>query len=142
MELATYKVTFKETKDEWIFQYRKEDGIIYNFTNLKGNRILSLLDKNQFPGIISRIEDWAKLKGILTIELKLDDYSFETFWKKYNLKQKKELCEKAYEKLSLVDKIKCFANLPLYDEFLLKTKQNKALMVTWINQKRYNDEFV
>ncbi len=94
MELATYKVTFKETKDEWIFQYRKEDGIIYNFTNLKGNRILSLLDKNQFPGIISRIEDWAKLKGILTIELKLDDYSFETFWKKYNLKQKKRALRK------------------------------------------------
>jgi hypothetical protein len=25
--------------------------------------------------------------------------------------------------------------------FLAKTNQNKALMVSWINQKRYNDEF-
>jgi hypothetical protein len=141
MELITYKVIFKETADEWLFQYRKSDGIIYNFINLKGSRILSLLAKNQFPENTKMMEEWTKYKKKIDIKLVLDDYKFETFWNKYDLKQKKELCEKAYDKLTLVEKIACFDKLPSYDAFLLKTKQNKALLVTWINQKRYNDEF-
>ena len=140
-EYTTYKVTFKETGDEWLFQYRK-DGVIHSFTNIKGNRILTLLDNNQFPGVKKRVEDWAeKYKSKITVELMLEDYSFEAFWIKYNLKVKKELSQKAFEKLNLVDKILCFVKLPKYDESLLKTKQNKAHMVTWINQKRYNDEY-
>ena len=138
---TTYKVTFKETADEWLFQYRNSDGAIHSFSNIKGTRILSLLDKNQFPGTKKRIEEWLNYKKSITIELMLEDYSFDAFWIKYNLKVKKELSQKAFEKLDLVDKILCFVKLPKYDESLLKTKQNKAHMVTWINQKRYNDEY-
>lgn len=137
--LATYKVTFKETKDEWIFQYN-EKGVIYSFYNLKGSRILSLLDKNQFPGKQSIIEEWTKYKGVI-IELVIQDYSFDAAWLKYNLKIKKEAAQKAYEKLNLVDKIKFFNKLPEYDAFIQRTGQAKAHMVTWINQKRYNDEY-
>ena len=139
-KLITYKVTFKETKDEWLFQYRESDKIIYSFFNLKGNRILTLLDKNQFPGTIARMEEWTQYKQKISIELVLDDYSFDAFWEKYNLKQKRELSEKAFNKLSLVDKIKCFNKLPSYDAYINAKGINKALMVTWINQKRYNDE--
>lgn len=140
-QLTTYKVTFKETADEWLFQYRKTDDIIYSFFNLKGSRILKLLDNNQFPGTVARMEEWTKFKKAVTIELVLDDYSFEAFWKAYNLKLKKELSQKAFEKLSLVDVIKCFNTLKKYDEFLVKTGQAKAHLVTWLNQKRYNDEY-
>ncbi len=140
-EFTTYKVIFKETADEWLFQYRK-DGTIHSFTNIKGNRILTLLDNNQFPGVKKRVEEWAeKYKKQITVELMLEDYSFEAFWIKYNLKVKKEHSQKAFEKLSLVDKILCFAKLPKYDESLLKTGQAKAHLVTWLNQKRYNDEY-
>lgn len=140
-DYITYKVTFKETADEWLFQYRT-DGVIYSFFNIKGNRMLTLLDNNQFPGLKERVEDWAlNYKAKITVELMLEDYSFEAFWTKYNLKVKKELSQKAFEKLNLVDKILCFAKLQKYDESLIKTKQNKAHMVTWINQKRYNDEY-
>jgi hypothetical protein len=140
-ELITYKVTFKQTADEWLFQYRRSDGVIDSFTNMKGSRVLTLLDKNQFPGRIKTIEEWSKLQKIITIELVLDSYSFEDFWEKYNLKQKKEFAEKAFNKLSLVDKIKCFAKLASYDGYVIAKGINKQLMVTWINQKRYNDEF-
>jgi hypothetical protein len=140
-EYTTYEVTFIETKEKWIFQYRKKDGILHCFINLKGSSFINLLRKQTFPENVAMIEEWAKFKKIVTIELKLDDYSFETFWNKYNLKQKREFAEKAYNNLDLVDKIKCFSKLPSYDAFLSKTKQNKALMVTWINQKRYNDEY-
>lgn len=140
-ELITYKVTFKQTADEWLFQYRKSDGVIHSFTNMKGNRVLTLLDKNQFPGRVKTIEAWSELKKMITIELILDDYSFDVFWEKYDLKQKKEFAEKAFNKLSLVDKIKSFAKLPSYDAYVRAKGINKQLMVTWINQKRYNDEF-
>ena len=140
-ELITYKVTFKQTADEWLFQYRKIDGVIHSFTNMKGNRVLTLFDKNQFPGQVKTIEGWSELKKIITIELVLDSYSFEEFWDKYDLKQKKEFAEKAFNKLSLVDKIKSFAKLPSYDAYVKAKGINKQLMVTWINQKRYNDEF-
>lgn len=140
-ELITYKVTFKETADEWLFQYRKSDGVIYSFINMKGNRVLNLLDKNQFPGTIKRIEEWTVLKKIISIELVLDSYTFDEFWEKYNLKQKKEFAEKAFNKLTLVDKIKCFAKLASYDAYVIAKGINKQLMVTWINQKRFNDEF-
>lgn len=141
MELITYKVTFNETADEWLFQYRKEDEIIYSFTNIKGNRILNLFKNQQFPDTIAVIEKWASYKKIVNVQLVIEDYSFETFWVKYNLKQKKEKAQDAFEKLSLVDKIKCFTKLPQYDAYLVRTKVNKALLVTWLNQKRYDDEF-
>jgi hypothetical protein len=69
-----------------------------------------------------------------------NDLSFENFWKVYNLKVKKEASQKAYEKLSLEDKAKCFLKHKQYEDFLKKTGQAKAHLVTWINQKRYNDE--
>lgn len=141
MELTTYKVTFKETADEWIFQYRKKDGFIYSFTNLKGTRIGSLLSKNQFPQTIEMVEQWSKFKQLIKIELMLEDYSFDNFWNLYNLKVKKEKAEKAYNKLTLVEKIMCFVNLPKYEAHLQKTGQAKAHLITWINQKRYNDEY-
>lgn len=140
-EYTTYKVIFKETADEWLFQYRKSDGVIYNFINLKGSRILVLLANNQFPENIKMMEEWHKYKKKIDIELVLNDYKFETFWNKYDLKQKKDFAEKAYEKLTLVEKIACFNKLPSYDAYVKSKGINKQLMVTWINQKRYNDEF-
>ena len=141
MELTTYKVTFKETKDEWIFQYRKEDGFVYQFTNVKGTRIASLLSKNQFPITVAMMEEWRKFKQIITIELMLEDYSFEALWNKYGLKVKKEKSQKAFEKLKLVEQIMCFTQLPKYEAFLAKTGQAKAHLVTWINQRRFEDEY-
>lgn len=141
MELTTYKVTFIQTSDEWIFQFRKSDGVIYSFTNLKGSRILNLFKNRQFPETVDLIEQWVKLKNIVKVELVLDDYSFETLWNLYGLKVKKDKSEKAFNKLSFVDKVKCFAKLPQYDAYLVKTGQAKAHLVTWINGKRYDDEY-
>jgi hypothetical protein len=141
MELTTYKVTFKETADEWLFQYRKADGVVYSFTNVKGSRVINLIGNGQFPSTIVLMEAWTKFKQKVTIELVLDDYSFEAFWEKYNLKVKIQPAEKAYNKLTLVDRIKCFQSLAKYDAFLAKTGQAKAHLVTWLNQKRFNDEY-
>jgi hypothetical protein len=140
-QYTTYKATFKVDGNQWLFQYRKNDGVIYNFINISGNRVIQLLAKGQFPSTIAMMEEWAKYKELVTIELVLTDYSFEAFYNKYGLKRKRDLAEKAYEKLDLATKIKCFNTLPKYEADLAKTGQAKAHMVTWINQKRYNDEY-
>lgn len=142
MEFITYRVIFKETKETWIFQYRNEDKFIHSWFNSdKGTRIKKLFSNGKFPYDIEMMETWTNYKELVTIQLVLDDYSFEAFWEKYNLKQKKEFAEKAFNKLSLVDKIKSFAKLSSYDAYVIAKGINKQLMVTWINQKRYNDEF-
>ncbi|MCV9929501.1 hypothetical protein OIU83_17705 [Flavobacterium sp. LS1R49] len=140
-QYVTYKVTFKETADQWLFQYRNSDKIIYSFFNIKGNRILNLFRDRQFPQTIDMMEQWTKYKKVVTIELVLESYEFADFWEKYNLKRKKEPAQKAFEKLNLVTRIQCFSVLPKYDADLAKTGQAKAHLVTWLNQKRYNDEY-
>lgn len=140
-QYTTYEVTFIETKEKWIFQYRKSDGDLHCFINSTGSSFKNLLRKQTFPEDIKMIEEWSKFKKIVSIEMKLDDYSFDAFWKKYNLKVKKEAAEKAFEKLTLIEKIKCFNAMKKYDEILAKTGQSKAHLITWINQKRFNDEY-
>lgn len=140
-EYITYKVTFKADGNQWLFQYRKSDGVIYNFINITGNRVIKLMAKAQFPSTIAMMEEWVNYKELVTIELVLTDYSFEHFYNKYGLKRKGDLAKKAYEKLDLVTKMKCFNQLPKYEADLAKTGQAKAHLVTWLNQKRYNDEY-
>ncbi|GEP52355.1 hypothetical protein FNO01nite_30270 [Flavobacterium noncentrifugens] len=67
--------------------------------------------------------------------------NFDTLWELYALKRKRELSEKAFNKLSEGDKVKCFLAIKPYNKDLAKTGQSKAHLVTWINQKRYNDEY-
>jgi hypothetical protein len=139
---VTYEVAFKETKEKWVFQYRKLDGNLQAFFNdPKGIGIFNLFKKRTFPETIAMIEEWSKYKHIVTIELKLDDYSFESLYNKYGLKKKGDLAKIVYEKLDLPTKIKIFNSLPKYEADLAKTGQAKAHLVTWLRQKRYNDEY-
>lgn len=139
---VTYEVTFKETKEKWVFQYRKSDGNLHSFFNdPKGIGIFNLFKKRTFPETVAMIEEWSQYKHIVTIELKLEDYSFEALYNKYGLKRKGDLAKKAYEKLDLPTKIKVFNVIPKYEADLVKTGQAKAHLVTWLNQKRYNDEY-
>lgn len=88
----------------------------------------------------SKMSEWYKVKEFV-VQKGEPDLSFETFWTIWNLKVKKENSEKAWNKLSKADKIKCFLNHKKYQEHLNRTGQAKAHLVTWLNQKRYNDEY-
>lgn len=82
-----------------------------------------------------------KYKKVFDVEKFNADVSFESFWKLWDLKIKKEHSEKAWNKLKEADKIKCFLIHKKYEDHLKKTGQAKAHLVTWINQKRFNDEY-
>lgn len=112
-----------------------------------------ILDDNQKKWLYSErfpanehlmLTNWVnnpKAKKIFVITIAPADISFETFWNIYDVKKKKDLTEKAWNKLTEAEKIKCFTSHKDYVKDLAKTGQGKAHLVTWLNQKRYNDEY-
>lgn len=139
---TTYTVKMK-TGGVWQFKYNLK-GVLIFFNVMEGD----LTDKQEkflyldgkFPWKETQIKQWSKLYPHATVEIGEPDLSFENFWKRYDLKVKKENSEKAWNKLPDADKIKCFLRLKKYNAILAVTGQAKAHLVTWINQKRYNDE--
>ena len=127
----------------WQFKYNL-NGVLIHFNVMEGDltekqeKFLYL--EGKFPWKETQIKTWSKLYPHTTDEIGEADLSFDNFWKRYDLKVKKELSEKAWNKLPDADKIKCFLRLKKYNQSLVKTNQAKAHLVTWINQKRYNDE--
>lgn len=138
----TYTVKI-EKGDIWQFKYNL-NGFLIAFNVLEGDISQDHSDwlfvKGKFPYLEEQIKEWQKKFKQLTIEVTNFDLSFEGFWKLYNLKVKKDNSEKAWNKLSDQDKIKCFLRLKKYNANLTTNGQAKAHLVTWINQKRFNDE--
>ncbi|MBA4133369.1 MAG: hypothetical protein C0525_01465 [Flavobacterium sp.] len=144
-QLTTYSVKSKINGYEWVFKYHL-DGSFKSFEILTGGltqkQIDWLFDVVHFPYNEAGIKVWIhNLKANFEITKAAADISFEAFWVKYDLKIKKEASQKAWDKLKEPDQIKCFKSLQNYNAFLQRTGQAKAHLVTWINQKRFNDEY-
>jgi hydroxymethylpyrimidine pyrophosphatase-like HAD family hydrolase len=82
-----------------------------------------------------------RYKKVFKVEKSAADLSFEAFWNIWGLKLKREHSEKAWNKLKESEKIKCFLNVKSYFNHLTRSGENKAHLVTWLNQKRFNDEY-
>ena len=127
----------------WQFKYNLK-GILVFFKVAEGD----LTDKQEkflyidgkLPWKKAQLKEWATKYKTITIEEGEIDLTFANFWKQYGLKVKKDLAEKAWNKLQDQDKIKCFLRLKKYNSNLATNGQAKAHLVTWINQKRFNDE--
>ncbi len=140
--IKTYTVKM-QSGSIWQFKYNL-NGILIYFNVMEGElsekqeKFLYLDGK--FPWKETHIKEWSKLYKTTTVEVGDPDLSFEHFWKLYDLKVKRDNSEKAWLKLPDADKIKCFLRLKKYNQNLARTNQAKAHLVTWLNQKRYNDE--
>lgn len=75
------------------------------------------------------------------VEVSPADISFDTFWEMWDQKIKKDAAIKAWAKLSQENIIKCYLVFPAYQAYLNRTGQAKAHLVTWLNQKRWDDEY-
>lgn len=143
---TTYRVKGKKSGVVYVFKYSLKG-------NLKGFEFIDFeleepkqIDwfRNNFPMNIEQMKFWQNdpvFKKRFDVTIIPFDLSFTAFWEKWNLKVKKELSEKAWNKLTEDEKIKSFLNLKPYQDHLIKTGQAKAHLVTWLNQKRYNDEY-
>ncbi|MGE4345914.1 MAG: hypothetical protein AB7D46_00725 [Flavobacteriaceae bacterium] len=146
-QLTTYRTKGKELGLVFLFKYDL-NGNLREFKieegDLNGQQMKWLFSVN-FPAHESMMRSvWMvepKYKKVFEVEKFNADLSFEAFWTIWNLKVKKEHSEKAWNKLKEADKIKCFLIHKKYQEHLNRTGQAKAHLVTWLNQKRYNDEY-
>jgi hypothetical protein len=82
-----------------------------------------------------------KYTKVFMIEVSPADLSFEALWNLYGYKESKKDAEKLFNKLSEEQIIKCFIQVPKYLKKLIKTGVAQALLATWINKERYNDEY-
>ena len=147
-QLTTYRAQGKTIGLVFLFQYclkghlkafKVEEG------ELNPEQMEWLFTKGNFPAYEAAMKDiwmkWDKYKKLFKVEISPPDLSFNTLWSKYNLKVKKDASEKAFNKLNQADKIKCFIALKDYENHLKNSGQAKAHLVTWINGKRFNDEY-
>ena len=144
--LTTYRATGKTIGLVLLFKYDLK-GNLREFKIEEGeltNEQMIWLYSERFPANEQLIKRWStndNYKKVFTVEKFIADLSFESFWKIWDLKVKRENSEKAWNKLNEADRIKCFLNYKNYQRHLNLTGQAKAHLVTWLNQKRYNDEY-
>jgi hypothetical protein len=87
---------------------------------------------------------WMKVKKYLKvfeIEKSPADLSFDALWDMYGYKESRKDAENAFKKLKEADKIKCFIQVPKYKKKLAQSTISQALLATWINKQRFNDEY-
>jgi hypothetical protein len=58
----------------------------------------------------------------------------------YNYKESRKDAEKLFAKLKEADIIKCFIQVPKYKSKIALSGVSQALLATWLNKQRYNDE--
>ncbi len=96
----------------------------------------------EIPYLEAELPLFAKKFPTLKITKAQTDLSFPAIWEAYGYKVGgKEATAKKWNKLSEAEKIAVFNCLPKYNEYLTKTGTAKAYLETFLNQKRYENEF-
>lgn len=147
-QLTTYRAKGKDIGLVFLFKYDL-NGHLRAFKieegELNGAQMKWLFAGANFPACESIMRSvWMKekiYKEKFEVEKFVADTSFEAFWKLWDYKVKREHSEKAWNKLKESDQIKCFLAYKKYQEHLTKTGQAKAHLVSWLNGKRFNDEY-
>ncbi|MEQ3500628.1 hypothetical protein ABMY20_12795 [Tenacibaculum sp. SSH1-16] len=142
--VTTYTVKGRKTSIIWEFKYDL-NGLLSNFKIVEGE-----LDDQQkkwlfyytrFPYTENKIKSWDKVYKNFEVVIGEPDLSFDTFWNLYNYKVGKLQAKKAWDKLSKSDQLKAIKQIKAYDGMLYRKKIQKANPATYLNQRRFDDEF-
>nr|BFF39047.1 hypothetical protein BACY1_08520 [Tenacibaculum mesophilum] len=142
--VTTYTVKGRKTSIIWEFKYDL-NGLLSNFKIVEGE-----LDDQQkkwlfyytrFPYTENKIKSWNKVYKNFEVIIGEPDLSFDTFWNLYNYKVGKLQAKKAWDKLSKSDQLKAIKQIKAYDGMLYRKKIQKANPATYLNQRRFDDEF-
>lgn len=141
--LTTYTVKGKNFANIWLFKYTLK-GFLKAFILEEG--ILTeaqqkwLFNPNHFPYTEAQMKTFGNFKNIEVTKGEAD-ISFDTFYKLYKYPTGKKAAQTAYNKLSKADKITAIASIKAYEGFLFRKKIPKAYPATYLNQRRFDDEF-
>ena len=146
-QLTTYRAKGKEIGLVFLFKYDL-NGNLKLFEISEGelnNEQMKWLFSPNFPAnenIIKTI--WSKDKKytkVFEIEKSPANLSFDALWNLYGYKESRKDAEKFFSKLKEADVIKCFIQVPKYKKKIALTGIAQALLGTWLNKQRYNDEY-
>jgi hypothetical protein len=144
MSLITTYTVKMENGDIWQFKYNLK-GVLVFFNVMEGDlsdkQELFLYINGKFPWKEDQIKDWPKKYKTIKLEVGEPDLSFKALWNLYDNKVSKFDAEKAFNKLSDADKIKCFLAIPGYKKYLAKKGTGTAHLATFIHRQYYNDEW-
>jgi len=94
------------------------------------------------PYTEEKMSRWRKKYAeSFTVKQYKTDFSFDNLWNIYNHKLAKQDAQKAFNKLSEEDKIKCFIGIFPYDKYLAKSKTAKAHLSRYINGRYFENEY-
>ena len=142
--LTTYTVKGRRTSVVWEFKYDL-NGIFKEFKLVEGEmdevQRQWLFYFTRFPYTENAIQSWDKAYKNFELIVGEPDLSFDTFWKVYNHKVGKLEASRAWKKLNKSDQLKAIKQVKAYDGMLYRKKIQKANPATYLNQRRFDDEF-
>lgn len=146
-QLTTYRAEGKGNGLVFLFKYDL-NGNLKAFEIPDGqlnNEQMFWLFSSNFPATEQLIKDnWmkvSKFKKHFNLIRSAPDLSFESLWELYDNKHAKADAIKSFKKLNEADIIKCFVAIPHYDKYLAKSQVAKAHLSTFINKRRFEDEW-
>lgn len=146
-QLTTYRAKGKEIGLVFLFKYDLK-GNLKAFEISEGELTTIqqdwLFNVEHFPSNEIKMQYWAKSKSftkIFDVELSPADLSFNALWNLYDYKESRKDAENQFKKLKEADIIKCFVQIPKYKKKIALTGIAQALLATWLNKQRFNDEY-
>lgn len=145
--LTTYRAKGKEIGLVFLFKYDLNGDLrLFEITEgILNSQQINWLYSERFPAnenIITSV--WMKKENYLKhfeIEKSPADLSFESLWDLYGYKESRKDAENQFKKLKEQEKIKCFIQVPKYKKNIAQRGIAQALLSTWLNKQRYNDEY-
>lgn len=141
--ISKYLIHIKGQQEPAIIGYNAARVLCFfdfsNFSNEK--QVKYILDR--LPLTENKVKESIEqdTEGRIKVSRAAQDLSFENLWKLYDYKVKRERALAAYKKLSDKDKIALFSSLSRYEFYLKRTNIAKALLASYINDKRWEDEY-
>lgn len=147
-QLTTYRAKGKDIGLVFLFKYCL-NGHLKAFEiaegELNAKQMKWLFASANFPANEELMKIvWLKSKEMnakFEIEISPANLSFEALWQLYGYKESRKDAEKSFAKLKEADIIKCFIQIPKYKKKIASTGIAQALLATWLNKQRFNDEY-
>jgi hypothetical protein len=142
--LTTYTVKGRNFPSVWLFKYDLNGFLkewIIEEEELTIKQIQWLFHPARFPYLEKDMISHFMTINNLEVVKGEPDLTFDTFYKAYDVKLGKLEAQRAWKKTSKADKIKALQKIKAYNGYLKRSKKEKVYPATYLNKRRFDDEF-
>lgn len=141
--VTIYTVKVRKQSIVWEFHYDLE-GFLTNFKIIQGRlnekQKVWLFHPARFPYTENSINSWKAVKTFELIKGQ-PNLDFTTFYNLYRYKVGKLEAQRAWKKLNKADQLKAIKQIKAYEGFLHRKRIEKVHPATYLNKRRFDDEF-